>query len=461
MTPLLLALALTASPADPTLPGGRFGPVTVVRPPGQPARVVLFLTGDGGWERRVREMAYAMARDGALVLGLSTPRWVRSTGGERCAYPAGDLESLAQAAEKALGLPAYLRPILVGYSSGASLAYAALAQAPAGTFLGAVSLGFCPDLEMPATLCRGSGLSRSRTSRGNAELLAPGPVAAPWVLLTGQADKGCPLAAAERFASTAKARAIAVGGGHGFARLDLLLPTLLETVRGMDPVAHAGAAPAPASGPAVADLPLVEVPATTPGRSAFALLVTGDGGWAGIDREIAAALAAKGLPVVGLDSLKYFWARRTPEGLAADLDRIIEHYAGAFQRSDVALVGYSRGADVLPAATAMLAQGSRKRVRAIALLGPGRAAEFELHLADFISSGAGGRPILPDVERLGTTPIVCLYGREEADESLCPLLRSRAGATVLELPGAHHFGGDYGAVAREVVRALEGAGPAR
>ena len=93
-------------------------------------------------------------------------------------------------------------------------------------------------------------------------------------------------------------------------------------------------------------------------------------------------------------------------------------------------------------------------MRAVALLGPGRTAEFELHLTDFLTSSADGRPILPDVEQLGATPIVCLYGREEAGESLCPLLRARPGATVVELAGAHHFGGDYGAVAREVVRAL-------
>ncbi|MGB8933180.1 MAG: AcvB/VirJ family lysyl-phosphatidylglycerol hydrolase, partial [Anaeromyxobacteraceae bacterium] len=189
-------------------------------------------------------------------------------------------------------------------------------------------------------------------------------------------------------------------------------------------------------------------------------LVTGDGGWAGIDRELAAAVAANGLPVVGLDSLKYFWTRRTPESFAADLGRIIEHYAAALGRPNVALIGYSRGADVLPAATALLAGGPRARVKVLALLGPGRAAEFELHVADFISSGSGGRPILPDVERLAGTPVLCLYGRDEG-ESLCPLIRSRPGARLVELDGGHHFGGDYGAVAREVVRSLAGGAPGR
>lgn len=414
MTWALLALALAGSAAAPSVEaifGGRFGPVAVVRPPTPPARVVLFLAADGDLESSaLRPTLVALARDGALVLVVSTQRWVRHVRGDRCAYPAGDLESLAQSLEKALGLPAYLRPILVGEGTGATVALAAMTQAPAGSFLGVVGFGAHASPSPPLSFCRGSAGPRS-----------PSP-----------------------------------------ARVDLPSrdPTALRAaVTSFDAGARAAATRAPA--PEVADLPLVVVAATAPGRGAFALLVTGDGGWAGIDRELAAAVAAKGLPVVGLDSLSYFWTRRTPESFARDLGRIIEHYATALGRSDVALIGYSRGADVLPAAVSLLPSGSRARVKVVALLGPGRAAAFELHVTDFLSSRAGGRPILPDVERLAETPVVCLFGRDEADESLCPLLRGHPGASLVELGGGHHFGGDYGAVARAVVRALDGVQPAQ
>jgi type IV secretory pathway VirJ component len=405
---LAIAVALADAPAVPragTLPGGRFGTVEVMRPAQEPARAVLFLSDEGGWGPGPRELAVGLARDGALVIGISTPRWVRSAQRERCAYPAGDLESLAQAVQKRLGLRSYLRPILVGEGTGAAVAYAALAQAPVGSFLGALGVG-------------------------------GGRAAGATVFCRGSAPP--------------------TGGPKG---RDLGSPAgLPAAVLALDTVERAATPAAPSSGPAVADLPLVEVPAAAPGSGAFALLVTGDGGWAGIDRELAAAVAANGLPVVGLDSLKYFWTRRTPESFASDLGRIIEHYAAALGRPTVALIGYSRGADVLPAATALLASGPRARVKVVALLGPGRAADFELHVTDFISSGSGGRPILPDVERLAGTPVLCLYGRDE-EESLCPLLRARPGARLVELAGGHHFGGDYGAVAREVVRTLAGVAP--
>jgi len=54
---------------------------------------------------------------------------------------------------------AYQRPLLVGYSSGATLVYAALAAAPPEAFAGAISLGFCPDLEIHKPLCHGRALA--------------------------------------------------------------------------------------------------------------------------------------------------------------------------------------------------------------------------------------------------------------------------------------------------------------
>ena len=112
------------------------GKVSVYRPETvRNARgVVLFISGDGGWNLGVVDMA---RRSGphAVVVGISMRYWQKLT--ERkpssCWYPAGELESIAQAVEKAYNLPRYVKPILVGYSSGATVVYGALAQAPPDT----------------------------------------------------------------------------------------------------------------------------------------------------------------------------------------------------------------------------------------------------------------------------------------------------------------------------------------
>jgi type IV secretory pathway VirJ component len=78
--------------------------------------------------------------------------------------------------------------------------------------------------------------------------------------------------------------------------------------------------------PSLTDLPLGDVARQGTGSDTFAVIISGDGGWAGIDRDIAGALSRKGMDVVGLNSLQYFWTRRTPEEASRDMDRILRHY---------------------------------------------------------------------------------------------------------------------------------------
>src|SRR2546428_11095953 len=105
---------------------------------------------------------------------------------------------------------------------------------------------------------------------------------------------------------------------------------------------------ASASAP-VKKLPLVEVPSTRGSSDTFVVFVSGDGGWAAIDKSISKVLADSGMPVVGLNALQYFWTKRTPDSASRDLQWIVENYLASWKKGRVMLVGYSRGADVLPA----------------------------------------------------------------------------------------------------------------
>ena len=137
--------------------------MTIYQPDAAPQQVVLFLSGDGGWNLGVIGMAERLRRAGALVVGIDIRAFVRSLESSKsCAYPAGALEELSRAVQLRFKLPHYQRPILVGYSSGATLVYAAIAAAPPETFAGAISLGFCPSVELRTPLCAMRGLKATR-----------------------------------------------------------------------------------------------------------------------------------------------------------------------------------------------------------------------------------------------------------------------------------------------------------
>ena len=192
----------------------------------------------------------------------------------------------------------------------------------------------------------------------------------------------------------------------------------------------------------VKDLPLIEVPAKTKESGTFVVILSGDGGWAGIDRELGDAFVQKGIPVVGLNSLQYFWNPRTPEGFTKDLERVLRYYRAAWRKDHVILVGYSQGADVLPFAIRRFPDDLLGTISLAVLLGPEQRAHFEFHLTHWLGEGSEKESlaILPELQE-PRAHYLCLYGEEEKD-SLCRSVDPHKVETD-KLPGGHHFNGRY------------------
>lgn len=430
---------------------GRFRNVTMYAPQAAVKQFVLMLSGDGGWDQEMAQMAVALAEEGALVAGIDTPQLFADLAQDAadCGYPDGDLENLSHYIQAYYRLPTYHTPLLVGYSSGAALAYAMLAQAPAGTFAGALSLGFCADLALQKPLCKTGNLRYASREDGGVDLLPAPRLAAPWIAIHGELDRVCSATAAEEFlAPVAGAQFVLLPGvGHGFGVKANWLPQY-KTAYAQLTRQHASSLPPPPKD--LSGLPVIEVPVKTSGDT-FAVILSGDGGWAGLDKEVAAALAQSGIPVAGLDSLRYFWSKRTPEGLAADLDRIVRYYSASWHRQHVLLIGYSQGADVLPFAVRRLSARTQQTIALIALLGLGERAQFEFHFSDWVKQDKGGLPIAPEIAKLRHVKVLCVYGEDETD-SLCPGVASTQ-VQAMKLQGGHHFDGDYRHLAELIVAA--------
>jgi type IV secretory pathway VirJ component len=205
------------------------------------------------------------------------------------------------------------------------------------------------------------------------------------------------------------------------------------------------------------DLPLVEVVAPQPAR-VFAVMFSGDGGWASMDRAIAAALQSHGVSVVGINAMKYLWRTRTPEGVGADLDRIVRHYLEAWKSDSVVVIGYSRGAGVVPFMLNRMGGDVRSRVLLVALLGAEHTVGFTFRFSELVTtlSRKGQLPVMPEIEKLGETPLVCFYGADESD-TLCPELKPPH--RIVRLPGGHHFDGNYAAIGERIYEELRRAPP--
>jgi type IV secretory pathway VirJ component len=448
---LLLALAAGAGATTPArarvVDGLTLGELTLIEPDGEPRGLVLLLSGEGGLDAALLAAAATLAAElGVIVAPVDLPRFLArqseaaDTKGGDCLYLVGDIEETSRRIQALGGRRHYLTPILAGTDTGAAVAYATLAQSPDATIEGAASDGFVTRVATQKPLCEG----------------APAMAAAPGSYTYGPSRKplpgwwrvsappGDPAAARSFLAATAGGQEKAVITAPADSDLADRLIRLLQAP--VEAAQHARQT--------VADLPVVELPVAVAGRH-MAVLYSGDGGWRDIDKKIAGRLQAQGIPVVGVDSLRYFWSEKTPEQVGSDLALVLEHYRAAWRRPEVILIGYSFGADILPLAYNRLPEDQKRHVRRLSLLALSANAELEIRVTGWlgVDEHEGSRPTLPELQRIPHALIQCFYGEEEED-ALCkaPAL---ADAQIVRTGGGHHFDGDYVRLADAILAGLQ------
>jgi len=406
---------------------GRLGSVRIFASAASDAGLVFLFSDAGGWRGELAAAAERIAGDGALVVGVDLPAYLRGlrASDDGCHYVVAELEDLSHRLQRERGFPSYRGPILAGVGAGGTLAYAALAQSPAATVGGAISVDPTPALETRVPLCEGAP---STAVPGGYRYGASGPLPGFWW-------------ASPRAALPAPLAAIAqdVPDAPQTGRPEVRLATLVLA-------ALAREAPAKTE---LGDLPLVELPAAS-AATQMAVVYSGDGGWRDLDKDIGEALAREGTPVVGVDSLRYFWRAKSPDVVAADLARILRHYRARWGVKRVLLVGYSFGAGILPFAVDRLPPELRKSVVQISLLGLAHRAPFEISVSGWLGGDDAGLPVLPELRSLDLAKVQCVYGEEE-DDTLCTA-PELAAAERIRTAGGHHFDGDYERLARDILR---------
>ncbi len=206
-----------------------------------------------------------------------------------------------------------------------------------------------------------------------------------------------------------------------------------------------------------ADLvPTVALPSKSPNRT-VTFFYSGDGGWRDLDRDVGGIMADRGYPVVGVDTLRYFWSSKTVEEVAQDLSAMMKKYRSSWKAKRFVLAGYSFGADILPAVYNHLPETDRKDVNLIVLLALGKAADFEIHVSGWLGKSSTGFPILPELNRIPGKKVLCIYGQEEKDDTACTEY-SAPGAQVVQLPGGHHFDHNYQKLVMRLITAYNRIG---
>lgn len=203
----------------------------------------------------------------------------------------------------------------------------------------------------------------------------------------------------------------------------------------------------------------------------MAIIYSGDGGWADLDRRLGIAFIDRGIPVLGVNTFRYYWRDRTPEESAQQLDALMTKYLGAWGKQRIWLVGFSFGADVLPSLIDRLSPENRARITQLVLLSPSRDVTFEIELEGYMIQQGWWKehlktmlqrvnPVrhydaMPPLQALqGRPPTVCYYGLDDSADSLCDAPGLPAWVVVHAEKGGHHFDEGYQRLAAQMLKGL-------
>jgi type IV secretory pathway VirJ component len=406
--------------------------------------VVIMISGDNGWKSGVIAFAEKFSEKNTLVIGVDIRRYFkelrRRTGD--CYLVSADFVNLATVVEKKYSFSEYKPPVVMGYSSGATLVYGILAQARPGTFAGGISLGFCPEIELPKMLCQLNGLSEKADSSGKSYSFIPDSrLGNPWIVLQGKLDNVCNYSEVAEFVKkTAGAELISLPEvGHGFSKWGDFMPQWLDAYNRLITINESSKTP----GLKIDDIknvPLVITDAKFQNIEApLALIISGDGGWYSFEQSIADKLAESGITTLGLDSKKYFWNRRTPEETAADIVRVFTFYSKSLVKDRFLLIGYSLGAEIVPFIANRFPEDMKTKISMLVLLSPDTNTDFEIHISNMLGMGNSKNTyqVIDEIKKMKSLPAMCIFG--EGEKSKVPELLKGTKVKINIIPGDHHY----------------------
>jgi hypothetical protein len=233
----VITLLCYSASAEEKVPLAPFGILHVYPPQREPAEnYLIVVSGDGGWVKTVVELGDIMSRHNSFVIGVDVSQYLHNSWKDAadCFSPSKDFRALTTFLRQNYGMPGNMRPVLIGYSSGATLVYATFVQTPQPTFRAAFSFGFCPDFSGKRPFCESQELKWSPTSKGKGVFFLPAHyLHKPWIVFQGLDDQVCNPEITRQFVKQVPSGEFVLlpRVGHGFANVRIWLPQFLSLLQ--------------------------------------------------------------------------------------------------------------------------------------------------------------------------------------------------------------------------------------
>ncbi len=142
---------------------------------------------------------------------------------------------------------------------------------------------------------------------------------------------------------------------------------------------------------------------------------TGDSGWHSFDEKLSDSLCSKNIPLMGINSYKYFHKRKTPEQTLDSLLPYIDSNLKKYNCQKFILAGYSFGSEVVPFLYNLMSDQWKSKVQFIILLSPSYNSDFKIHFSDQIGLTCKHWPydVLGEIMKIDDKKIIVFWGVDE------------------------------------------------
>ncbi|MEN0037888.1 MAG: AcvB/VirJ family lysyl-phosphatidylglycerol hydrolase [Cellvibrio sp.] len=387
-------------------------------------RAVELVLTDTAHQQQAQKFAAQLSWQGDLAAVLNIDVYLEKITARNasCFDAATPLSVYAQDIQQHHQFKHFSQPFITGFGSAGSYVFAMLGQLPKGIYRGAYSINWQNEINMPVAPCKTSNQAQWIPQQKKLVLDIAHLPSTRW-----------------RLFNTALV----------IQQLMPTFPLLGNWLRDRESFVHELDQQEDNNKNALASLPLIELPTTqtNDNNDLLAIIISGDGGWANIDKDIANQLVQQGIAVVGWNSLDYFWEEKSPEIAGKDLQATIDHYLPLWNKKQVLLIGFSMGADVMPFMANRLNAETKAKVVNVSLLNPSTSVDFVFHVSGWLGNSSEAAHLLyPEMKSWSQWPTLCLYSEQK--DSLCEKIQENIAAKPKEqhlvyLPGDHHFDGDY------------------
>jgi type IV secretory pathway VirJ component len=145
------------------------------------------------------------------------------------------------------------------------------------------------------------------------------------------------------------------------------------------------------------------------------IFFTGDSGRSHFDKKLTDSLCANNIPLMCINSYKFFRRRKTPQQTLDSILPYIDFNLKKYNRQKFIFAGYSFGSEVVPFLYNLMSDEFKDKVEFIVLLSPSYNSDFKIHFLDRVGFTLKRWPydVLHEIMKIDNKKIIVFWGKDE------------------------------------------------